>query len=152
MANSRKPEKVIAHLLDGTLVKGETTNFYPRRAKFDLSDANGLNHKLHVSELKALFFVRNLNGGGDYHERKGFFTEEGKGSKVLVEFFDGELLFGYTLNYTGRGNGFFMTPGDPDSNNDKVFVVLSSTKRVKVRDDGKAATGRSKRKRARSRS
>ena len=152
MVASRKDDKVIAHLLDGTLLRGTAPSFYPSRTHFDLVDVDGVNHKLHLAELKALFFVREFDGRPDRRERKGFFTESGKGSKILVEFFDGEILFGHTLSYSPNGIGFFMTPGDPDSNNIKVFVVRSSTKRVKVRVGDKPATrGRRKKSRTRSR-
>jgi hypothetical protein len=50
-----------------------------------------------------------------------------------VEFFDSEVLFGFTLSYSTRGLGFFIFPGDPESNNSKVFIVHSATKRVKVK-------------------
>jgi hypothetical protein len=129
---TKNEQKVIAHLLDGTLLKGFAPNFYPSRSKFELTTEAGHEHTLHVAELKALFFVHDFDGRHDYRERKGFFVENGKGSKVLVEFFDGEVLFGHTLSYKPNGLGFFVTPGDPDSNNIKVFVVNSSTKRVKL--------------------
>jgi hypothetical protein len=152
MAASKNDEKVIAHLLDGTLLRGVAPSFYPNRAKFDLVDEDGGTHTLHVNELKALFFVHSFSGRPERRERKGFFSEHGKGSKVMVEFFDGEILFGYTLSYTPKGNGFFMTPGDPDSNNVKVFVVHSSTKRVKVRvSDSPSNKNRRKKSRAKSR-
>lgn len=146
---SRKTNKVIAHFLDGTLIKGTTPDFYPSRAKFHLTDSNGEVHKIDVGELKALFFVKDFKGRPDYRERKGFFGEE-EGSKVMVEFFDGEIIFGHTITYSTKGHGFFLIPGDPDSNNDKVYVVHSSTKRVKVKpseesleeDGGAPQTGR----------
>ena len=130
---SRKSQKVIAHYLDGTLLKGTTPDFRPSRARFHVTDEDGDVHKIDVNELKALFFVRNFEGRSDYRERKGFFADA-SGDKVLVEFFDGEILFGHAGTYTNKGNGFFLVPGDPDSNNIKVFVVHSSTKRVKVKE------------------
>ena len=149
--SSKKDEKVIAHLLDGTLLKGCAPGFYPSRAKFDFVCEDGETHKIHIAELKALFFVHELAGHPTYRERKGFLSEDSKGSKVLVEFFDGELLFGHTLSYSPKGNGFFMSPGDPDSNNIRVFVVHSSTKRVKIRVADKPAT-RSRKKKTRTKS
>lgn len=134
---SQKTSKVIAHLLDGSLIKGTSANFSPTRAKFDLEDVDGVKHSIHVKELKALFFVRSLEGRVDRHARKGFFADETKGNKVMIEFFDGEVLFGYSEDYVHHPNGFFMIPGDPDSNNEKVFVVHSSTKRSKVKPASK---------------
>ncbi|MDH3217147.1 MAG: hypothetical protein OEN01_12815 [Candidatus Krumholzibacteria bacterium] len=130
---SRKTDKVIAHLLDGSLLKGSTHDFYPIRASFDLKTEDGEVHRVNIGELKALFFVKTLSGRNDYRERKGFFDKDVRGSKILVEFFDGEVIFGYSMTYSPKGHGFFMVPGDPDSNNLKVFVVHASTKRVKVK-------------------
>jgi len=134
---SKKANKVIAHFLDGSLVKGTTRNFSPTRAKFDLEDVDGGKHSIHIKELKALFFVRSFEGRKDRHARKGFFADETRGDKVMIEFFDGEILFGYSGEYAPDGYGFFMTPGDPNSNNEKVFVVHTSTKRSKVKTTAK---------------
>jgi hypothetical protein len=54
------------------------------------------------------------------------------GKKVVIEFKDGEKLFGYTLSYTSLGFGFFVFPGDPDSNNEKVFVLHAATASVRL--------------------
>ena len=132
--NARKTDKVIAHFIDGSLLKGTTHDFYPSRTKFNLTvEGEETATHIHVNELKALFFVRDYKGRPDYRERKGFFKDTDPGNKVLVEFFDGEIIFGYTITYSAKGHGFFMAPGDPDSNNEKVFVVHASTKRVKVK-------------------
>ena len=52
----------------------------------------------------------------------------------------GEVIFGYTTSFCEEGYGFFMRPGDPESNNTKIFVVRTSTKRVKVQDDVQATS------------
>jgi hypothetical protein len=123
---------VVAHYLDGTLLKGSTLDFLPSKPKFHISTEDRSVFEVALIDLKAVFFVRSLSGRMGYSERKGFLAKKDQGKRVLVEFFDGEVLFGYTLSYSARGFGFFMLPGDPDSNNEKVFVVHSATKRVKV--------------------
>ncbi len=132
MVRARK-HKVIAHHLDGTLVRGTTTNFTPKRQTFTIKLDHG-SHRVKVADLKALFFVKEFMGRPEYRERKGFFDESTKGSKILVEFLDGEILFGYTSSFSEKGVGFFMVPGDPDSNNIKVFVVYVATTRVKLKN------------------
>lgn len=125
--------KVIAHFVDGTLLKGTTLDFLPAKPVFHLMDGDGDVHEVPVDELKAVFFVHDLDGNPARPERRGFFTRHTQGKKVMVEFDDGETLFGYTLSYSKKGLGFFMFPGDPQSNNIKVFVVHKATRRVKVR-------------------
>lgn len=124
--------RVIARFLDGTLVRGTTFDFASTKTSFHVDDGRET-REIDVADLKALFFVRDFEGDSGYHEKKGFFSHHAYGKKVMVEFLDGEVLFGYTLTYTSRGFGFFVFPGDPDSNNEKVFIVHGATKRVKLR-------------------
>lgn len=125
--------RVIAHHMDGSLLKGSTLDFFPTKERFHITDGAGDVHEIHVNELKAIFFVKDYKGDPGYSEKKGFFTNQIQGKKVMVEFFDGEVLFGYTLSYSTRGLGFFIFPGDPESNNNKVFIIHSAVKRVKVK-------------------
>jgi hypothetical protein len=132
----RKVEKVIAHFRDGTLLRGTTRNFNPIRASMRMKTEDGKRREVDIRELKALFFVKEFAGNPSYKERKGFFTASEEANKVLVEFADGEVIFGYSNSDSQRGLGFFLVPGDPDSNNIRVFVVRASTKRVKVKPVG----------------
>jgi len=125
--------RVIAHHIDGSLLKGTTLDFFPTKERFHVTDGAGDVHEVHVNELKAIFFVKDFTGDPEYTEKKGFFTRQMQGKKVMVEFVDGEVLFGFTLSYSTRGLGFFIFPGDPESNNSKVFIVHSAAKRVKVK-------------------
>ena len=63
----------------------------------------------------------------DRHE----FGAAPQGRKVAVTFHDGEILLGSTLGYRGEGNGFFVHPADPRSNNLRVFVAPGATREVK---------------------
>jgi len=131
----KKWHRVVAHYLDGRLLKGTTSDFNAEKETLHIIDASENEHLISVGELKALFFVRQLDGDPGYKERKGFHRKRRKSFKVMVEFADGELLFGFTyVSYRHDSPGFFMFPGDPNSNNLKMFVVRNATKRVKVRD------------------
>ena len=126
--------RVIAHFRDGSLIKGTTGDFLPTKKKFTVVDGDGVTHEIKIRGLKAIFFVRELDGDPGHVERKGFFHKHSQGKKVMVKFADGEVIFGHTLSYSRRGLGFFMFPGDPDCNNTKVFVVHAATDQVKVMD------------------
>lgn len=126
--------QVIAHFVGGRLVKGTTLDFHQTKRRFHITDADGKVHEIDMQALKAVFFVKDFKGDASYNERKGFFHPDTRqGKKVMVEFHDGEVLFGHTLSYTSKGIGFFMFPGDPDCNNIKIFVIHESAKRVKVK-------------------
>ncbi len=139
--NGTLENRVIAHFVDGTLVRGTTLDFFPTKRVFHVTDEDGACHEIDMGALKAVFFVHRLEGRPDYSERKGFFRPP-QGRKVMVEFVDGEVIFGYTLSYSVRGLGFFLFPGDPQSNNIKVFVVHAATRRVKVKTDTAPWTSR----------
>jgi len=128
---TRPENRVVARFQDGVTLRGTTIDFSPTRRFFHVTE-NGATFELDATRLKALFFVRNFEGNAAYSEKKGFFARPNHGKKCMVEFKDGEVLFGYTLSYTSQGLGFFVFPGDPQSNNEKVFVVHASTASVKL--------------------
>lgn len=128
---NRVENRVVARFSDGLTLRGTTIDFSPMRRMFRIHD-NGATYEVDLSKLKALFFVRDFDGNPAYNEKKGFFSRQNHGKKCMVEFKDGEVLFGYTLTYTSQGLGFFVFPGDPQSNNEKVFVVHGSTASVKL--------------------
>ena len=46
--------------------------------------------------------------------------------KTVLEFYDGEKIFGYSLDYDPNRKGFYVLPADPKDNNRKIFVLTSS--------------------------
>jgi hypothetical protein len=121
---------VVVHLGDGTLVKGTTNNFFPNKEKFHLTvkDTTEVREVL-LTNLKAVFFVKNFEGDPNYRERADA-ERSGLGKRIDVEFKDGETLAGYSQGYSPNRPGFFVFPADPESNNDRVFVLTAATKSV----------------------
>jgi hypothetical protein len=128
---TRPDNRVVARFQDGLSLRGTTIDFSPARRTFRLTH-DGATFEIDLTKLKALFFVRDFEGNPAYSEKKGFFARLNHGKKVMVEFKDGEVLFGYTLTYSTQGIGFFVFPGDPESNNEKVFVVHAATRTVRL--------------------
>ncbi|MFI5166958.1 MAG: DUF6982 domain-containing protein [Thermoanaerobaculales bacterium] len=122
--------RVVARFIDGRPIKGTTANFSPIRGKFHLNTPAGKVIEVPLSQLKAVFFVKSLEGNKAYREKKAFDGAKGFGRKVRCEFRDGEVLTGFTQSYDPTKLGFFITPIDPQSNNERIFVVIASTKRV----------------------
>ena len=54
------------------------------------------------------------------------------GAFGAVLFKDGELMTGYTLAYDPSRPGFFISPVDEMSNNERMYIVRSSVKEVGV--------------------
>jgi hypothetical protein len=85
-----------------------------------------------VEDLKAVFFVEDLEGkghqSGSWREEN---TEAGRaGKNVLVIFKDGEQMRGKVLGDITRGAGFFLIPTEKNSNNLRVFIIRSAAQEV----------------------
>jgi hypothetical protein len=129
--------KVIARYMDGRVVKGTTADFLPTRPSFHLvpfgQSGNAISVlEVQVSDLKALFFVKDFIGDSSYDEIKEFNAgTPTQGRRMQVVFKDDEMLIGTTMGYQPERTGFFLVPADPKSNNDRCFIVASSVKGVK---------------------
>lgn len=127
--------KVVLRYADGVLIKGYTRDFFPNKSSFHaeviFGDKEGRVIEVHLKDLKAVFFVKDFVGNPSYDERKHF--QEGQqvtGRKVRVIFKDGEVLVGSTVGCDPKRQGFFLFPTDPESNNLKVYAVMSSVSKV----------------------
>ncbi len=132
--------KVVAHRLDGTLVKGyvdEVPELHthslnkpqpvclPDRLKLLTSDS-GEHINIDLHELKALFFVKTFEGSTSYTEVKFFKAHPlVEGLWARLKFSDGECGEGVVYNSIDFliSPGFFIKPPDPLSNNQIVYVV-----------------------------
>jgi len=97
-----------------------------------------------ITELKAIFFVKNFGGTSKHVERKAFGIRKNPGKKVFIKFSDNETLVGFiegevpwdkgfSLAKLGKKvKGFFLTPVDEDSNNNKVFVVAGAIQDITI--------------------
>jgi hypothetical protein len=125
--------KVVARHADGRIVKGATTDFSPEKEIFHVLPA-GTGAKpvpVRLSELKAVFFVRDLEGNPAHEERKEFDpVKPPVGRKIRVEFRDGEVLVGTTVGYQPGRPGFFLVPADATANNARCYIVASAVRRV----------------------
>jgi hypothetical protein len=129
--------RVVVRFKDGTLLKGYTLDFSPVKDMFHLisesDEDKGTTYEVDVEKLKAIFFVKTLEGNKEYKEKKRFedvSTTQKTGLKIKVEFTDGEVMRGKTMVYSANRKGFFVFPVDPQSNNERIYVVSSSVQSV----------------------
>ncbi len=127
--------KIVIHYQDGRLMKGITIDFFPNKDIFHLTppdaSAGTIPMDVYVSDLKAIFFVKQFDGNSRYDDIKEFDPAKNViGRKLKVTFKDGELMVGITNAYDPNRPGFFMTPADPKSNIERCFVVTKATKDV----------------------
>jgi hypothetical protein len=128
--------KIVARFLDGKIVKGYTQNFFPNRPVFHVLPMDAASKtdpiEIQVSELKAVFFVRDFVGNKGHDERKGLAPgEKVQGRLIEVIFRDGEVLVGSTTGYDPKRPGFFFFPIDPKSNNIKAYILSSALRGVR---------------------
>jgi hypothetical protein len=134
---------VVARYRDGKMIRGITHDFGPQKKVFHVSTVerhgrttvDGKVFEIFLSELKAVFFVKSLEGRQGPPSLKGLMEEklETQGlMKVRITFFDGEILVGTTHGYTPERDGFFVVPLERDSNNLRIFVVSGSVKKVET--------------------
>ncbi len=127
--------KIVVHFADGRILKGFTADFLPTKDRFHVTETGanpgGRPLEVQVKDLKAIFFVRDFTGRPGHQERSDFETERaGTGRKIRVVFADGEVLLGTTQGYQPGRPGFFLVPADPDSNNERCYVVMAATREV----------------------
>jgi hypothetical protein len=131
--------RVVAHFRSGRLLKGYTEDFAPDKDTFTLvsEERRDLGHayQVRIEDLKAVFFVRALGGNMFYREKKKFMEvnmSHLRGIGVRLQFKDGEVIRGSSLDYAVGKKAFFVTPVDPESNNERIYVVADSLLEVKV--------------------
>jgi hypothetical protein len=126
--------RIVVRYRDGRTLKGHTADFLPTRPSFHVEPADAAvarSLEIPLVELKAVFFVKRLDGNRDYHEVKEFRPgQPAAGRRLRVDLEDGEVLVGTTMGYQPNRPGFFLVPADPDSNNDRCFVVSAAVRKV----------------------
>ena len=130
-------DKVVAHFRDGRTQRGFTQDFRPDADSFHLlpSEGGGIPTTIHLNDLKALFYVRDYGAMRRQVERaKRFGGSPPRGQKTIVEFKDGETIWGFAEEYAADSRGFFFVPADPQENNTRIFIVNSSVKQIRFED------------------
>jgi small nuclear ribonucleoprotein (snRNP)-like protein len=119
--------RVVVRFSNGQKLKGTTQDFKPASPRFHLIPAEGgAPVDVRMDELKAVFFVRDLQGKPSRNKLKGFLdapAESSLGKKVAVRFRDGDVMDGILSNNLLQLEpyGFTFIPPEPYSNNQKIF-------------------------------
>lgn len=127
--------RVVVRFRNGRILKGFTHDFGPQKNSFHvIEEITGERTKVvNTGELKAVFFVKSFDGDPQRDESPDLAAlHRTPGVKVKVTFSDGEVVWGTSAVYSRRSQGFFVRPADPGSNNDRLFVLATSTARVET--------------------
>src|SRR5262245_29340387 len=105
------PLHVVARFTDGTMLKGTTRDFSPNKPDFHVyagGDLAAKAVKVPLARLKAVFFVKTLEGNKDHVDAGEAPGQQGQGRRIRVMFKDGENLVGFTVAYAPDRPGFFL--------------------------------------------
>jgi hypothetical protein len=137
---------VVARYLDGRVLKGTTRDFSAMRPSFHVDvDGSGEVVEVRLRQMKAVFFVKSFEGDPARQDIRGFIDgpqEAPQGRKIAMRFRDGEFMCGYTMSWSPDREGFFVFPTDSGSNNDRIYVVASSTDEIKAGPQAEALAQR----------
>lgn len=127
--------QIIARKKDGLMIKGTTGDFRPQRNAFHvtLAASPGASVEVLMTDLKAVFFVKALEGSKTPHNRppdRTKIVKQALEKHISVQFFDDEVIEGFTIGFQLDRLGFFMRPLDPSDNNERIFVVVSALKGI----------------------
>jgi len=130
-----KMNRAVVAFLDGRRRKGYVFNFSATKDNFRLFPAEPAEQKsgsdIFLKDLKAIFFVKDLEGDPENSETRGG-DRPIHGRKIVVTFKDGEELPVTTEAYSPQKLGFFMFPLGKNSNNLRVFVINKNVREVKM--------------------
>jgi uncharacterized membrane protein len=117
--------QIVAHLIDGTIVKGTSLDVDPKRPTCHLRPEAGEAVEIALADVKALFFVKSWSGESGRNDAKQPVTGDSRllGAKLVrVVFADGEEIVGLMNRFPPITPYFYMLPIDPQSNNIRILV------------------------------
>lgn len=128
----RRRHKLVIQYADGRIVKGNTYKLDPATRGFYLISLNPLPGELEVyinfADLKAVFYVKDFEGGKNVKEILEEYVPEGH--EVTVEFADGEVIKGFAFDYNEDSPRFVMDIPDAKDNNYAVLVERANTRKI----------------------
>lgn len=116
---------VVARYQDGRVVKGVSLDVDPSRPTCHVRPAGEPAVPVALADLKALFFVRSLEGNPEHNEESSLASGDPRSrglTLVSLRFADGEVITGLTIRYPPNRPFFFVLPVDQKSNNIRILV------------------------------
>jgi hypothetical protein len=117
--------RIVARFRDGRTVKGTSLDIDAARPSCHVRTPEGRTVEVQLKDLKALFFVRSLEGDAAHEETRTPDPQDlrSRGSThVTMTFEDGEIMVGLTIRYPPNRPFFFVVPVDRESNNIRMLV------------------------------
>jgi hypothetical protein len=115
---------VVAHYLNGSIVKGTSMDVVPSKGFCHIRTDEGIT-KVDFKDLKALYFVKDLSGNPKRKDSQEVQEDDMRlrGSRLLeVIFKDDERLVVLCNTFPPKTERFFVLPIDIDSNNQRILI------------------------------
>lgn len=117
--------KVVARFRNGRVIKGYSVDAGVGNPAFHVRRADGSIARIRLEDLKALFFVRSLDGNAKRHENRIADADDPRSlssTVVTVVFMDGEVMTGMINRFPALDAFFVLVPVDRESNNLRVLI------------------------------
>lgn len=127
--------KIVARYADGRIVKGTSLDVAPERPNCHVRTAEGAMVEVDLKDLKALFFVKSLEGNKEHVEGDDIISSDPRlrGAKLVeIKFHDNERIVGLAMRYPPNKPFFFLVPVDSRSNNLRILVNQAQVARIGV--------------------
>lgn len=126
--------EVVLHFRDGSTRKGQLQReFSPGDHFVEFRTADGEEIRAEFEGLKAVFFIKDPRRRDlEVQISSMDIVKPTSGAAARVEFFDGEVVHGRVAQYSVEEHGFFLFPNAPESNNERIFVVVQALKTLYV--------------------
>ena len=138
---SEMSNQVVARYRDGRVVKGTSLDLDPAKPVFHLRPQGEKAIEIVLNDLKALFFVRSLDGDAGRNEDYTPDPQDprARGSTLVrLAFEDGELMVGHTIRFPPVRQYFYITPVDTKSNNIRILINRDAVVSIEAAEVGAA--------------
>lgn len=126
---------VVARFRDGRVLKGSSLDAHSRKPTFHLRSPEGEMEEVTLADLKAVFFVRSLEGDStrDDSQEPDPTDRRARGMKIVrISFDDDEEIVGLTSHYPATRPFFFVLPVDDQSNNVRILVNRDAIEEIEL--------------------
>jgi len=132
-------KKVVVKYQNGEIIKGWVEDFRLDRESFILFPLIEYSQEermeINFNALKAAFFVKDFLGDKNYKKVRTFNIDlkiTPSQRKLIVNFVDGEHLYGTSHDYGRYKIGFFIYPIDSKDNSERIFIVQLAVESVRL--------------------
>ena len=125
--------QVVARYRDGRLLKGLALDIDPAKPTFHVRPAPGQATTVRLADLKAIFYVRSLDGNSEHVETLTPDPTDARARAtrlVTLRFTDGEVMVGHSIGYPMNRPYFYIVPVDPRSNNIRIMINRSALESI----------------------